>query len=739
MDIDDIFFAAVNGEKEKLIELLEADEIDINQYLTTDVGGERVSVFLLFSVISKMLEVGFNYEILDILIWYGADVDQQVIVETDAYTRKIPILNYSIADWRSLELTEYLLKKGADPNAIRTEDYGRSYTEMYYPLFFAMRISSEEFVKMLLYYGADPNRCVSTYNHEVACQQILPLLFYATNNSMIGEKTYMDSVSHELTYWMLGYGADIYITTIPYINDTGNRERRDRYRFIDYLRLEYNGYASAIYDSWKKLGDQRFVSVRVDKNACIKPEKRVQPVGMNNATPVSNPSPATDVNTTNTPGNNATQISSVENETEKIEKELFDYYWKHNIDFSIYRSWSNMKPVSKLLLFASLFFVLCTVGWYLIAKTIEAIFLVPALILLAIYVGIFIKRKKEANTYRKRTENLDSGWLRVCGKYAKAVGNSKDNQRYWFLSDLAQLDTLPETTMVYAPAERTSVTRDTVVLANILTTEESTTGESLEKLASDTEHFNVIHKERLQPDETYNIAELCFWRVTDGTILHQHTENRYSEEDIKRKMSEYESKLDGQEEFRNIWNSNNAYTDKEMFLYNKLDYWDYSLRDDNRSIKLYNYEDKLRSQTKTVYEGEDINVYKQYFRPAGIIAFDKNNVVVAVYLYNEGKITEYYKTDYEKRIFEISQLNENRDLQKDRMDAIRNLKYYTLNPISPSAPKPGYLTDEEWQMLIFVSHHPQSEKDTIAARVRGSYGDASRAKQTKVNKAQLGW
>ena len=31
MSIDDIYFAAINNDKEKLISLLEADEVDINE------------------------------------------------------------------------------------------------------------------------------------------------------------------------------------------------------------------------------------------------------------------------------------------------------------------------------------------------------------------------------------------------------------------------------------------------------------------------------------------------------------------------------------------------------------------------------------------------------------------------------------------------------------------------------------------------------------------------------------
>lgn len=734
MNIDDIFFAAINGEKEKLVELLETDAVDINQYLKTTVGGENIYVVLLFSVISKMIETNIDYDILDTLIYYGADIDKPIIIENDAYTRKIPIINYTIMQWESLELTEYLLSRGADPNAIRTEDYGRTYKEIYQPLFFALRISSVNMVKLLLHYGADPNQCVSTYNQEVGCAQIMPLLFYATNNFMITTKKNANGNSSELTYWMLAYGADVNIIITPYINDTLRKERRDRYKFINYLNLEYKGCSWVITDGFRKLKGKRYLPSPVLKSNFVKPDK------LNKITEERFSVANSFIKQSVSSSNEVLKSDSVEISTEKALNDVFSYFWKNQLDYKIYRSWGKMEPVSRIFLVVSLFFALCTVGWYFLAKTVEAIFLVPTLIPLVIYFILFIRRKNEANNYAKKAEKYHTGWIETINNFEKTVRISSDAEdRWWDLKDMGELDLTPDTLMVYGGAERTTETRDTVQLSSMFETGGVTSGAELEKMATNTEKFNVILRENISLEYEYNIAELCFWRVEDGTVLHSSLEDVYSETEIKSQVESYSAKLDSDEMLHNALYRKALYTDKEMFYLDKLDYWDYSLRDSIRSNKLYEYEEKLRAKKHLVYEAEDTNVYKQYFRPVGIIAFDTNNEVVAVLLYNDCKFTECYKTDYEKFIFEVTQKNISSDIIKDRFEVIKNLRYYRVKSLDAFSAKPDYLSNEEWQMLLFTSKAYGVEKKDIADVVRSNYGTASKNKQKSLNKANFGW
>ena len=112
MNIDDIYTAAINSQTETLISLLEANEVDINELLDGGIANGVHSRFpALFSILVAMQEKGYyDYEILDILISYGANVNEYVINETDAYTFRIPIVFYAIR-WNDAKLVRYFMDK----------------------------------------------------------------------------------------------------------------------------------------------------------------------------------------------------------------------------------------------------------------------------------------------------------------------------------------------------------------------------------------------------------------------------------------------------------------------------------------------------------------------------------------------------------------------------------------------------------------------------------------------------
>ncbi len=210
MNIDDIYTVAISGQKQELIQMLEAGEVDINERLDGGVtNGVHVYLPMFFSVLSNMNENGYKYDVLDILVQYGVDLDACVTLENDAYTRHIPYICYAIRDWKNLELVNYLLSRGANPNRQQGEKYADGHIEMYPLAYYAINFyDTTEALELLLHYGADPNMEVLTYNYEASARQTLPLAFSALVVQQSMEKTallfaYGANANFELN---VGYG-----------------------------------------------------------------------------------------------------------------------------------------------------------------------------------------------------------------------------------------------------------------------------------------------------------------------------------------------------------------------------------------------------------------------------------------------------------------------------------------------------------------------------------------------------
>lgn len=183
MSIDDIYFAAINNDKEKLISLLEADEVDINELLDCGVNnGVRIKAPLLYSILSAMFQnhQSFNFEILDILIKYDININGFVSVSNDAFTRNIPILCYAIRDWKSFALVNFFMQRGANPNIKQYEAYSDGHNESYPLAYFAIMFWDDyRLLEIILGHGGDPDGCALVYNHEQACLQYLPHIYHA--------------------------------------------------------------------------------------------------------------------------------------------------------------------------------------------------------------------------------------------------------------------------------------------------------------------------------------------------------------------------------------------------------------------------------------------------------------------------------------------------------------------------------------------------------------------------------
>lgn len=265
MDIDDIYFAAINGEKEELIRLLEADEININEMMDCGVNdGIHTKAPALFSILTTMHGSGrFNYEILEILVRYGVNLNGYVEVSNDAFTRRIPILCYAVRDWQSPDLIRYFMQRGAYPDARQIETYADGHTEEYPLLYFAIQFWNDcELLQILLHHGAQPNNYVVAYNYEQACRQTLPLLFYA----LIGQQNLAKCA------WLFRYGADL---NYPVNAGYGLVQQ---YKFRNYISMVYPRFSDMLYTAYNEGNRQRMQPIHVAREAfLIKPVKSAAP------------------------------------------------------------------------------------------------------------------------------------------------------------------------------------------------------------------------------------------------------------------------------------------------------------------------------------------------------------------------------------------------------------------------------------------------------------------------------
>ena len=249
MTIDDIYYAAVNGEKRRLIELLENNkvtkQVDINEMIDGGVNnGVHSSFTVLFSVLYQMQQNGFNREIMDVLVEYGIDLNTRVKVSSDAFVRQIPLMVYFIREWNQPEMLKYFLEKGANPDIAQNESYVGSHTESYPATYFAIMFNeSLQMLNLLLEYGADPNRWVFAYNYEEAVSQRLPLMFYALVKMQNKEKCIA----------LFNYGA--YLDTETITGDKWNN------------KWKFNKYISGVYPQYTRMLDDAYLQ------GCRNPKK----------------------------------------------------------------------------------------------------------------------------------------------------------------------------------------------------------------------------------------------------------------------------------------------------------------------------------------------------------------------------------------------------------------------------------------------------------------------------------
>ncbi len=254
-DIDDIYTAATEQEYARLEEMLKSGEVDLNQMVDAGVNaGVRTKLPALYSIIGEMVDNDrIDYRALDLLVYYGMDLNAAVVLSCDAYAYRIPVLIYIVKTWESAELLEYFLKRGANPNVAQVENYADGHMEQFSALYYAIcECEDAALLSILLKYGADPNWLICVFEEEEAQQQLLLPLFYA----LIIEENY------EKTRMLLQYGAKLYETM-----DLGPGETMP---FDQYVARVYPGYRNVLAQAQREASAYPMQPVKVVKPQTVK-------------------------------------------------------------------------------------------------------------------------------------------------------------------------------------------------------------------------------------------------------------------------------------------------------------------------------------------------------------------------------------------------------------------------------------------------------------------------------------
>ena len=226
MNIDTLYNAALQGDMSELESVLQSakGQVDINQVIDCgNVNGNDTKITLLFSVIAQMRETQINYDALDLLIKYGADVNGMVSLYDGRELIEVPILAYAIVDWNDKQLLEYFLKKGADPDIAKVTTIYGNHKSVFPMIYMAIAIAGNaEMLKMLLKYGADPNAYVQLYVQDRGCYQALPPIYHALvecQSQVMCRYLFMYGASPQSTI-DLGYGLARKMSFTKYIQFT---------------------------------------------------------------------------------------------------------------------------------------------------------------------------------------------------------------------------------------------------------------------------------------------------------------------------------------------------------------------------------------------------------------------------------------------------------------------------------------------------------------------------------------
>lgn len=197
--MDDMYFAAIEGDVNKLREILQHQpELLREEYETVDDDGDTVKATAVFSILVHMNSNSMNNFVLDTLCQFGVDFNQTVRIYYRNNTKTVkPLLVYTI-DWDNYPLTLYLLEHGANPNAFSEDDTESSMPTRLSMLYFAIDTHNNyRMVELLLKYGANPQMYCEPFINDAMVYQKIPPIYYSV----------VKNPSVEMTALLLQFGA----------------------------------------------------------------------------------------------------------------------------------------------------------------------------------------------------------------------------------------------------------------------------------------------------------------------------------------------------------------------------------------------------------------------------------------------------------------------------------------------------------------------------------------------------
>ena len=247
MTIDDIFFAARDGNLPVLTSLLEANAVDINALLDSTDDGARVKLPMLYTLLAHMNQNGIRRDVLDLLVAHGLNVNAEVIVDRGRYVTTLPILTYAVEVWNNVAIAQYLLEKGANPCASKSiYDADTQHASNSPMLYFAIsHPRGDEMLRLLLQYGADPNQYADVYDAR-GFYQYLPMIYYAM----------VEQQSMSKCTQLFLHGASPQITLVLHSGLTGKMD------FKQYIHFNYPQLNNLLTESFQRAQELPAPAVR---------------------------------------------------------------------------------------------------------------------------------------------------------------------------------------------------------------------------------------------------------------------------------------------------------------------------------------------------------------------------------------------------------------------------------------------------------------------------------------------
>lgn len=225
MSFDELYNAGVNGDVERVRAILEREPQLLTEVRTfhPDIPDRFAVTGSCGALIVADTYANPNYAILELLAGAGLDLNSTIYMKNEEKTIEASLLHYAVGVGKNYEFTEFLLRRGANPDTVYRVNYSYGGYDYTVDTFYAIsECKNARMLELMLYYGADPNALCKFQTADTLVPQELPLIYYAA----------VREGSDVLTQTLLRYGADVNIRMLY-----GTRRQLSA-TFLNYVRGE---------------------------------------------------------------------------------------------------------------------------------------------------------------------------------------------------------------------------------------------------------------------------------------------------------------------------------------------------------------------------------------------------------------------------------------------------------------------------------------------------------------------